>query len=120
MRRAVALVTILIGVTLHAPLHGADLGRGKLLYETRCLGCHDKSVHNRAARKALSVADIKAQVRRWDDALGKAWRDDEVDDVAAYLNELYYKYPCEPDACPDKTAHVELERAHECRMGATR
>jgi mono/diheme cytochrome c family protein len=79
----------------------ADVERGRLLYETRCTGCHDKSVHNQTARKALTVAAVRAQVRRWDAALGGTWRDVEVNDVTAYLNQRYYGYPCPQDDCPE-------------------
>lgn len=81
-----------------------DLERGKLLYNARCVGCHDKSVHVRESRKALTIEGIRAQVRRWDAFMGGAWGQAEVDDVATYLNELYYKFPCPPALCPEKRA----------------
>lgn len=92
----------------YASASAADVERGKTLYDTRCVSCHDRSVHNRAARKALTVADIRTQVRRWDAYLGGAWREAEVNDVTAYLNQLYYKYPCSPDVCPEPKAGLEL------------
>jgi hypothetical protein len=81
-----------------------DFERGKALYEARCVGCHDRSVHHRAARKALTIEGIKAQVRRWDGFMQGAWQNDEVNDVTTYLNELYYRYPCTPEICPEKKA----------------
>jgi hypothetical protein len=72
------------------------------------VGCHDKSVHNRAARKALTIEGIKAQVRRWNGFLGGAWQEAEVNDVTSYLNELYYGYPCPPAVCPEKKAALEV------------
>ena len=81
-----------------------DFERGKALYNARCVGCHDRSVHQREARKALTIEGIKAQVRRWDAFLNGAWRDGEVNDVTTYLNELYYGYPCTPEICPEKKA----------------
>lgn len=89
------------------PAAAADFERGKTLYSARCVGCHDKSVHNRDARKALTIEGIKAQVRRWDAFLGGAWREEEVNDVTSYLNELYYRYPCPPAVCPEKKASLE-------------
>ena len=93
------LIAALLGVAPLAPAAGGDFERGKLLYSARCVGCHDKSVHNREARKALTVEGIKAQVRRWDAFTGGAWGEDEVNDVATYL---YYKYPCPPQVCPER------------------
>jgi len=84
-----------------AAANAGDSDRGELLYNARCVGCHDTSVHNRAARKALTIGGIKAQVRRWNAFLEGAWGEREVNDVTTYLNELYYHYPCTPEVCPE-------------------
>jgi len=105
---------MLSGVLL-TPAGAADLERGKLLYSSRCVGCHDQSVHNRAARKALTIEGIRSQVRRWDAFLGGAWRDDEVNDVASYLNELFYQYPCPPAVCLEKKATLEIRASRRAR-----
>ena len=108
--RAARFTGVLAGLVLAvaAPLAGAgDFERGKALYNARCVGCHDRGVHNREARKALTIEGIKAQVRRWDAFMQGAWRADEVNDVTTYLNELYYRYPCTPDICPEKKAAAE-------------
>lgn len=114
MRRGAFLAATLVGVLL-APASAADLERGKLLYSARCVGCHDQSVHNRAARKALTIEGIRSQVRRWDAFLGGAWREDEVNDVASYLNELFYQYPCPPAVCPEKKATLEIRASRQVR-----
>ncbi len=109
----VVAAAIVLGLVLFffTPAVGAgDFDRGQLLYQARCVGCHDKSVHNRVARKAVTVEAIRAQVKRWDGAMGGAWKDPEVDDVTTYLNELYYKYPCPPGICPEKKARGETLR----------
>ena len=103
----VVAAAIVFGLVLFffTPAVGAgDFDRGQLLYQARCVGCHDKSVHNRNARKAVTVEAIRAQVKRWDGSMGGAWKDPEVDDVTTYLNELYYKYPCPPAICPERKA----------------
>jgi len=112
MRRGSFLCLLIVGVALVAPVGAADFERGKLLYEARCVGCHDKSVHNRDARKALTIEGIRAQVRRWDAFTGGAWREDEVNDVTSYLNELFYRYPCPPAVCPEKKATLGSPEPH--------
>jgi hypothetical protein len=104
VKTLVLLAAMLIGAAVTAAASGADFDRGKLLYNARCVGCHDQSVHNRPARKALTIEGIRAQVRRWDARTGGAWREEEVNDVAADLNELFYRYPCPPPVCPEKKA----------------
>ncbi len=104
-------ITLLAASALVAGAAGAgDVKRGELLYSVRCIACHDKSVHNRTARRAVDPDGIKAQVRRWGNYTGGTWTEEEVRDVATYLNELYYKFPCQPDLCPEN--HV-LGQLHD-------
>jgi mono/diheme cytochrome c family protein len=112
MTRGSSLWLVIVGAALAATAGAADFERGKLLYNARCVGCHDKSVHNREARKALTIEGIRAQVRRWDAFTGGAWREDEVNDVTSYLNELFYRYPCPPAVCPDKKATLGSPEPH--------
>lgn len=77
----------------------ADAAQGRALYETRCGGCHDRSVHARTARSAKSFAQVRAWVVNWDRQTGALWRDDEIDAVTRYLNERYYRFPCPPQVC---------------------
>jgi hypothetical protein len=109
--RAIPILAVVFGSALLAPADGADLERGNTLYSARCVGCHDKSVHQRNARKALTIEGIRSQVRRWDAFLGGAWREEEVNDVASYLNELFYRYPCPPAVCPEKKAALGTQSA---------
>jgi mono/diheme cytochrome c family protein len=97
---AVGLALFLVTTAVGA----GDLERGKMLYSARCVGCHDKSVHQRDARKAKSIEGLRTQIKRWDAYMGGAWRDGEVDDVATYLNDAYYRFPCPPSICPEKKA----------------
>jgi mono/diheme cytochrome c family protein len=84
----------------------ADAERGKALYETRCSACHASSVHQREARKAKSFDALRAQVQRWSAEVGGGWSDDEIDDVALYLNQRYYRFPCPQSVCRAKQASL--------------
>jgi len=77
----------------------ADPLRGRSLYETGCHGCHDRSVHNRAARTASSFDEIRAHVARWNKEVRGSWTAEEIDDVTLYLNQTYYSFPCPPRVC---------------------
>ena len=74
-------------------------GRGRALYEMRCLGCHDQSVHGRKNRTASDFGAVRAWVARWNETLSAGWSEEEIDDVARYLNGTYYRYPCPPSVC---------------------
>lgn len=77
----------------------ADAERGKILYETRCNGCHTTSVHKRSARNAKSLDGLRAQVLRWSAAAGGSWSGDEIDDASLYLNQRYYRFLCVQSGC---------------------
>jgi mono/diheme cytochrome c family protein len=84
----------------------ADAEHGGLLYQTRCKACHEDSVHNRNSRKAESYAALRAQVLRWSAEAGGVWTADEIDDVARYLNERYYRFPCPQVMCKANQALI--------------
>lgn len=93
----VALVIVLWG--LAGPVFArtkTDVLRGELLYSTHCIGCHSTQLHWRDRKAARNWASLKAEVERWQKTSGLGWREEDVSDVARYLNALYYRFP-EPD-----------------------
>jgi mono/diheme cytochrome c family protein len=66
---------------------------GALLYQTHCIGCHSRQIHWRNAKLATDWASLSAQVRRWQANTGLQWTDEEIDEVANYLNRTIYKFP---------------------------
>ena len=78
-----------------AALHGGASqaqSRGELLYDTNCIACHNEKVHWRAARLATDWNSLEAQVRRWQQAASLGWRDEDVAEVARYLNGRFYGF----------------------------
>lgn len=67
--------------------------RGELLYATHCVACHNSQIHWRDARLATDWPSLVAQVRRWQDRALLQWSDEDVQAVAAHLNERIYRYP---------------------------
>ena len=117
MRRA---LTILVLATLAAcgtepspepaaPLRAADLARGQALYETHCIACHSEKVHWRDKSLVRSWADLRGQVTRFQGIAGQEWSEQEIDDVAAYLNRQFYRMQCPVPGCGG--AAVGLEQA---------
>ena len=82
-----------------APAAAADAERGRILYESRCAGCHSTSVHGREKRVAADFESVRTWVRRWGANLGLAWTDDEVTDVTVHLNDRYYRFRCPATVC---------------------
>ena len=66
--------------------------RGELLYSTHCIACHSREVHWRQKKLATDWESLSAQVRRWAGNAGLGWSDDEIADVARYLNAVHYRF----------------------------
>ena len=90
---------VLAGLLFAGTSRAADADRGRALYELRCGNCHSESVHGRKTRVAKDFNDVRAWVVRWTANLKLAWTQEEIDDVALYLNGAYYRYPCPPQVC---------------------
>ena len=110
-RRKIAAAGMSVAVTLGALLAVGDASaahpaRGRALYESRCDACHTTGVHVRESRKATDFAGIRMQVERWNTQLGGAWARDDIDDVAVYLNDRFYQYPCPDTVCRSGTARL--------------
>ena len=67
--------------------------RGQLLYSTHCGACHSVQMHWRTLNLARDWDSLKAQVRRWQNAAALAWSDDDITEVARYLNDSIYRFP---------------------------
>lgn len=75
--------------------HGDSLaqGRGELLYATHCVACHSTQQHWRDKRQAVDWPSLREQVRLWQTTAMLAWDGSDIDQVARYLNDTYYRYP---------------------------
>ncbi len=93
--RAVMVVAVYWGVPA-VQASAADAERGRLLYETHCIGCHDTRVHKRDGKIAADYDDIRMQVLRWQSNTFLRWDTVDIDAVATYLARTFYKVPC-PD-----------------------
>ncbi len=69
-----------------------DATRGELLYSTHCIACHSAKVHWRDKQLVTDWTSLQAQVRHWEGFSGLGWGDDDVVQVARYLNALHYHY----------------------------
>jgi len=98
LRRSVVVVLfVLFGYLADAgaqPLR--EPTRGELLYSTHCIACHSAQVHWREKKIVTDWTSLQAQVRRWQAVSGLGWSNEDIAEVARYLNGLHYRYPA-PD-----------------------
>jgi hypothetical protein len=88
------LVSLLaLGISLLAGTAAAtDVAHGQQLQQKNCMGCHDNNIYTRKERKITSLDGLHKQIHRCDQSLGLTWFDEDVDDVAAYLNQNFYHF----------------------------
>lgn len=71
----------------------SEPSRGELLYSTHCLACHSTQIHWRDKQAAQNWAGLKAQVSRWQITTGLSWSEEDITQVATYLNARFYQFP---------------------------
>ena len=88
-RLALALLCLFAG-SVHA-LTG-DVVRGEKLH-AKCLDCHGTGLYAPDKRKITSLKALRKDVKRWGTYYAPALNDQEVEDITAWLNERFYKFP---------------------------
>ena len=94
------------GLAEAQPKHSES--RGELLYVQFCNTCHTSEIHWREQKLATDRNSLKAQVRRWQANIGLGWGEDEVTDVANYLNAVHYRFPA-----PDPKGFSQGKKPHQ-------
>jgi cytochrome c553 len=86
--------SLLFAIVFAIPASGmaADTGHGKSLQQENCMACHDDGVYTRNDRRVTTMDGLQKQVKRCELTLGLQWFDDDINDVAGYLNESFYKF----------------------------
>jgi mono/diheme cytochrome c family protein len=84
---------VVLAALLAGAAPAAAQGRGELLYNTHCIACHSSQLHWRDNKQVADWSSLRAQVRRWQAAASLAWTDDDIEQVAQYLNGAFYHLP---------------------------
>ena len=74
------------------PAGAADIEAGKQLVATHCYKCHGTEVYTRADRRVTTLPQLHSQVRRCELSLGLTWFDQDIENVADYLNKEFYRF----------------------------
>ncbi len=69
-----------------------DPVRGDQLHQD-CLGCHGTELYVPPRAKVKTLAALKKETERWNDRMNPKFSKQEVDDLVAYLNRDFYKFP---------------------------
>lgn len=85
-----------LGAAAALPAAAQDAARGQRVYETQCGGCHYERVHQRERNRSSvkSLAELRVEVARWAAQIKqRPFTLEDLDDIAAYLNETHYRFP---------------------------
>ena len=81
-----------------APFAHGDPGAGQILADRDCVSCHVQrfgnaaTIYTREDRRVKSASQLMAQIQRCNQELSKSYFPDDEENVAAYLNQAYYKF----------------------------
>lgn len=65
---------------------------GQEAHEAHCNKCHTDAVYTRKNRFVKSMDALSKQVKRCKEGNSIAWFDEDVEAVAHFINEKYYKF----------------------------
>ena len=74
------------------PFAAGDVAAGKALHDANCTVCHGINVYTRADRKIKSAKSLALRVSACNANSGAGMTSQEELDVAAYLNQQFYKF----------------------------
>lgn len=87
------LAVSLLLTALSSPVMAQQFIRGQELYENHCRTCHESWAHERKGRSVVSsLQDLHRRVAAWATHSGLDWSNEEIDDVADYLDQAYYHF----------------------------
>jgi cytochrome c2 len=69
-----------------------DAAQGEKLHDS-CLQCHGTEVYLPPKRKVKTLAALRKETARWGDHYNPAFKKQEIEDLVAYLNRDFYKFP---------------------------
>ena len=89
--KRLAVAAVLLGLAPAAQAAG-DAVKGETLHRS-CLQCHGTEVYVPPKRKVASLAALRRETARWADYYNPAFTRAQVDDLVAYLNRDFYRFP---------------------------
>ena len=85
------LTVLLLAVSTPA-LAAGDPVKGEQLHRA-CLGCHGTELYVPARAKVKTLAALRKEVVNWNDRMNPKFTKKEIDDVVAYLDRDFYRFP---------------------------
>ena len=85
-------VLVLLAACGAPPAPAADPARGEVLHKS-CLQCHGTELYVPPKRRVQSLEELRKATVRWGDMYNPRPTPAEVEDLVAYLNREFYRFP---------------------------
>jgi mono/diheme cytochrome c family protein len=92
----VAVLNVTALATPGTPISAQDFDRGEALYKNHCKECHEALAHKRPGSRINSIGDVRSWVTSWSNHSNLDWSNDDINDVADYLNKKFYHLTDKP------------------------
>ena len=92
MSKPVFLVAALMALFSVVVFADADINKGKALLKENCYACHDNDIYVRKNRIVDSYSRLEQRVRFCSVQRNLTWFDEDIENVAAYLNKEFYHF----------------------------
>lgn len=89
---AVLLCAVLFAMAGSPAFAAGDPVRGEKLHQD-CLGCHGTELYVPPRAKVKTLSALKKETERWNDRMNPKFTKQEIDDIVAWLNRDFYKFP---------------------------
>ena len=90
LHRGMAALALACGVPM--PALAVDPDRGRQLHDESCIRCHDAAMYRRPDRLVKDFETLRERVRQCELSAELLWFDEDVEDVAAYLDRTFYRF----------------------------
>jgi mono/diheme cytochrome c family protein len=93
MKAGRVLIVACVVLAMAGPAAGAgDPVKGARLHDD-CLGCHGTELYVPPRAKVKTLTALKKETGRWNDRMNPKFTKQEIEDLVAYLNANFYKFP---------------------------
>ena len=86
-------VFVLALLSVSAWAGGDDTLSGADLHSAHCTRCHGSEVYQRPQRLVNTYAELRQRVQQCELMAELGWFEEEVEAVAKYLNDTFYRFP---------------------------
>ncbi len=93
MSRITLCAAVALALASAGPVFSAgDAAKGEQLHRA-CLGCHATELYVPPLAKVRNTSTLRKEVVRWNDRMNPKFTKKEIDDLVAYLNAAFYRFP---------------------------